>query len=170
MSYRISVNHIGITSFQDEHTYTNVLYYLLSCLLKSNKTTSKDMVEKTGFTIKKCQRYIYNSFNIKPSNVNLEDISIILKYIDYSYSNLFKYIEIFITNKYDIAVFKNNIFEFYFNSYYSQFDKIELERLLKLRKNIVAEYNSPELKDEIETELAAYPSHLIIQTKQTLTY
>lgn len=166
--YRISVNNVGVTSFQGKRTHTNVLYYLLSCILKNKKIIAKDMVQVTGFSLRKCQRFIYNSLYKEPLSINLEDISIILNYIDYSFSELFKDIDKFINNNYELAIFKENKFEMHFNNYYSQFNKIELERLLKLRKNIVAEYNSPELKDEIETELAAYPSHLIIQTNNAL--
>ena len=165
--YRTCFNNLGVSPFKGEYIHTDVLYYLISCILKNKRILPKDLSKDTGLHLKKCQRYIYDKLTNNTSSVNLEDINTILNYINYSYSELFKNIDIFIKHKYYVAIFYNNEFTMHSNTYYSMYTKQEVEKLLRIRINMIRTYKLPEHRLEIDKELSLFPASLVMQVKNS---
>ena len=66
---------LGVDQFNQEYNYTNVLRYILSSLLKSSLTTSKELAEYLDTSVRQAQRYIFNNFKAdKVITFNLDTI------------------------------------------------------------------------------------------------
>lgn len=165
---RLAFKHLGIYKFDKEYTHTNSLYYFLTSLLKNTNTSSQILSQKTGLSLKSCQRYIYNK-NLNNFNaVNLEHVNLILNYLNMSYSDIFFKIEEFIKHKYIYVIFKDNNIEMFHDSYYQENNIKDLIRLLKLRNNLLIDYKLHEYSDELEKQLSVYPNQLIIDTYNSI--
>ena len=63
---------LGVDQFNQEYNYTNVLRYILSSLLKSSLTTSKELAEYLDTSVRQAQRYIFNNFKADKGYHNLK--------------------------------------------------------------------------------------------------
>ncbi len=157
--------YIGIKPFEEEYTYNTVTLYLLSALLKSRLVHSKDLAEAIGCSPRQAQRIIYNSFEKRTNTYNLNLLGDILKYLNYSYSNLFKHLDKFIKSEYHSATFIGNSFKGYHKDEFENYpyDIDNLERVLKLINKSNRYGLSEDIRKELLSEVVTYPVFLIKQ-------
>ncbi len=158
----------GSKIYSGPYRHTNVLLYLVSVLLKANCTSGSHLSKSTGINIKTAQRYYYNNYEREVVNSNLNDINLILEYINISFSELFKYVDIFIKNEYILAVYNiNNNSMSMFNYIYEE-NKQELFSLLQERKRMIHNYGSVFMKPYkiyFNSRICQFSSQLIKELK-----
>lgn len=166
---RYSIEDVGTCSFTGDYNYTDVTLYLLSCILKSKGAVTKDLVSLTNLSLRQTQRYIYNSLFKNVTNINLEIVSKLLSIYNLSLSFLFKYVDEFIKNRKEVAIFNSdNTFTMYLTYEYLEqdFDIKNLIRVLKARRKVQNEY--PEYVKEYDGELNKYPFYLIKKYREII--
>ena len=161
---------LGVDQFNQEYNYTNVLRYILSSLLKSSLTTSKELAEYLDTSVRQAQRYIFNNFKAdKVITFNLDTIGEILEYLGISYSGLFSQVEYFISGEYAGVCYDDSLQPIYYTSLdfdKSKYDLEELRRtLITLRKNKYYDITDAQ-RSVLLTDLTRYPSIFIKEVNQ----
>lgn len=140
------LSKIGMVEFNKPYTKTNVLLYLISILLKAHLVDSKTLSNYLDLSIKQTQRYMYNSFTKPTINSNLEDISLILEYMNLSLSEIFIYVDLFINNNGKLATYNVNNKSLKIYNYIFKESSYEIKTLLNERKQLINNYGSEYMK------------------------
>ena len=153
-----------MNEFCKSYTKTNVLLYLISVLLKANLVNSKDLSNHLGLSLKQTQRYMYNSFVKPTTNSNLEDISLILNYVNISFSEIFIYVDLFIKHNGKLATYDINNNSLTIYNYIFKESSHEIKELLNKRSKMINNYGSKYM----EQYNSYFTSKLLQSTSKTI--
>lgn len=94
-----SYSLVGIEPFKGFHDdMQDVIFYLLSCLLKSELASSKEFSQLLGVSVRQASRYIYNN-QASHSAINMNAVNICLKKVNVSLIEFFQEVQTFMNLK-----------------------------------------------------------------------
>lgn len=94
-----SYSLVGIEPFKGSYDdMQDIIFYLLSCLLKSELASSKEFSELLGISVRHASRYIYNR-HTSHSAINMNSINICLKQVNVTLIEFFQEVQTFIKLK-----------------------------------------------------------------------
>lgn len=94
-----SYSLVGIEPFKGSHDdMQDVIFYLLSCLLKSELASSKEFSELLGVSIRQASRYIYNK-QASHTAINMNAVNVCLKQVNVTLVEFFREVQTFMQVK-----------------------------------------------------------------------